>query len=97
MAQTPARAFPPGEYLRDELEERGWTVSEFSEIIGWPIQAVSTILNANKEITAETAMAISAALGTTPEVWLNLQTRHRLYLAAHPACTAGESVDTAAR
>ena len=80
MTQTPAHAFPPGEYLRDELEERGWTVTEFSEIIGRPIQAVSEILNAKKEITAETAMAISAALGTTPEVWLNLQTRYRLYL-----------------
>ncbi len=77
MAQTPAHAFSPGEYLRDELKERGWTVTEFSEIIGWPIQAVSAILNAKKEITVETAMAIASALGTTPEVWLNLQTRYR--------------------
>ena len=76
MAQTPAHAFLPSEYLRDELEERGWTVAEFSEIIDRPIQAVSEILNARKEITSETAMAISAALGTTPEVWLNLQTRY---------------------
>ncbi len=91
MAQTPAHAFPPGEYLRDELEERGWTVTEFSEIIGRPIQAVSEILNAKKEITAETAMAISAALGTTPEVWLNLQTRYRL----HQHRTAADRVDLA--
>ena len=26
---TPAEAFPPGEYLRDELDERGWTVTQF--------------------------------------------------------------------
>lgn len=89
MAQAPAHAFPPGEYLRDELEERGWTVTEFSEIIGRPIQAVSEILNAKKEITAETAMAISTALGTTPEVWLNLQTRYRL----HQQRTAANRVD----
>ena len=89
MAPTPAHAFPPGEYLRDELEERGWTVTEFSEIIGRPIQAVSEILNAKKEITAETAMAISAALGTTPEVWLSLQTRYRL----HQQRTAANRVD----
>ena len=89
MARTPAHAFPPGEYLRDELEERGWTVTEFSEIIGRPIQAVSGILNAKKEITTETAMAISAALGTTPELWLNLQTRYRLYLQR----TAANRVD----
>lgn len=73
-----AEAFPPGEYLRDELDARGWTVTEFAEIIGRPIQAVSEILNGKKEITTETALAIAEALGTTPELWLNLQTNHRL-------------------
>ena len=77
MARTVVHAFPPGEYLRDELEARGWTVAEFAESIGLPVQAVSEILDTKQEITAETAMAISAALGTTPEVWLNLQTRYR--------------------
>ena len=91
MTQKPAHAFPPGEYLRDELEERGWTVTEFAEIIGRPVQAVSEILNAKKAITAETALAVSEALGTTPEVWLNLQTRYRLYLQR----TAADPVDLA--
>lgn len=78
---TPAEVFPAGEYLRDELEERGWTVSEFAEIIGRPIQAVSEILNGKKEITTETACAFADALGTTPELWLNLQTNFRLHEA----------------
>jgi len=75
----PAEAFPPGEYLRDELDERGWTVTEFAQIIGRPVQAVSEILNGKKEITTETACALSDALGTTPELWLNLQTTYRLF------------------
>ena len=75
-----AEAFPPGEYLRDELEARDWTQSEFAEIIGRPAQVVSEILNAKKEITPETAVAVSEALGTSAEVWLNLQTRYRLFL-----------------
>ena len=79
MARTAAHAFSPGEYPRDELEERGWTVAEFAEIIGQSTQAVSEFLDARKETTAETAMTIAAALGTTPEVWLNLQTRYRLH------------------
>ena len=77
---TPAEAFAPGEYLRDELEERGWTVTEFAEIIGRPIQAVSEILNAKKDITPETAVSFSEALGTTAELWLNLQTAYKLHL-----------------
>lgn len=79
-ANRAAEAFPPSEYLRDELEARGWTQSEFAEIIGRPAQVVSEILNAKKEITPKTAVAISEALGTSAEVWLNLQTRYRLFL-----------------
>ena len=91
MTNSPAHAFPPGEYLRDELEERGWTVTEFAEVIGRPVQAVSEILDAQKEITTETALAIAEALGTTAEVWLNLQTRYRL----HRQRTAADCVDLA--
>ncbi|MCY4135403.1 MAG: HigA family addiction module antitoxin [bacterium] len=76
---TPAEVFPAGEYLRDELDERGWTATEFAEIIGRPLQAVSEILNGKKEITTETAISFSEALGTTPELWLNLQTAYRLF------------------
>ncbi len=79
MTYTPAEVFAPGEYLRDELDERGWTVTEFAEIIGRPVQAVSEILNGKKEITTETAFALSEALGTTPALWLNLQTNYRLF------------------
>ena len=78
---TPAEAFPPGEFLRDELAERGWAEGEFAEIIGRPVQAVSEILNGKKEITPETAVAIGAALGTSAELWVNLQATYHLYQA----------------
>ena len=79
VTHTPAETFPPGEYLRDELEERGWTVTEFAEIIGRPVQAVSEILNAKKSITPDTALSFSEALGTSAELWLNLQTAYQLH------------------
>jgi len=90
---TPAEAFPPGEYLRDELEERGWTVTEFAEILDRPIQAISEILNGKKEITTETACALSDALGTTPELWLHLQTSYRLFeqrMKSQPGAEPGQ-------
>lgn len=76
---TPAEVFPPGDFLRDELDERGWTVTEFAEIIGRPVQAVSEVLNAKKEITTETAQELAEALGTSPELWLNLQRDYWLF------------------
>ena len=73
MSQTPAEAFPPGEYLRDELDELGWTVTEFAGIIGRPVQDVSEILDAEKPIAPDMALSLSEAFGTSAEVWLNLQ------------------------
>ncbi len=86
---APAEAFPPGEYLRDELEERGWTEKEFAEILGRPVQAVSEILNGRKQIMPEMALALAEALGTSPELWINLQTTFNLQEAksARPLVT----------
>lgn len=75
----PAEAFPVGEYLSDELRERGWAVVEFAEILGRPVQAVSEILNGHKEITPATASEIAAATGTSAETWLRLQDTYRLW------------------
>ena len=76
-----AEAFPPGEYLRDELEERGWSEKEFAEILGRPAQAISEIMNGRKQIVPDTALAIGEALGTSADLWLNLQIAYNLYEA----------------
>ena len=81
LSHTPAETFPPGEYLLDELEERGWTVTEFADMIGQPAHAVLEILNANQPITPATAQSFSNALGTDPDLWLNLQAAHHRCLA----------------
>src|SRR5208337_1785509 len=39
------RAFPPGDFIREELEARGWTQRDLAEIIGRPVQTVSAIVN----------------------------------------------------
>ena len=79
MTCTPAEAFPPSEYLHDELEERGWTVADLAEAMGQPVHTVAEMLDNETAMTAETALALSEALGTTPEVWLNLQAAYRRY------------------
>ena len=80
----PAEAFPPGEYLRDELEARGWTQSQFARILGRPLQLVNGIINGRKRITERTAMEVGAALGTGARVWLNLENTYRLWKAKAP-------------
>jgi HTH-type transcriptional regulator/antitoxin HigA len=75
----PAEVFPPGEYLRDELEARGWTQTQFAGIIGRPLQTVNGIINGKVSITAQTAKEISAAFGSSAEMWLNMQSGYDLF------------------
>jgi HTH-type transcriptional regulator / antitoxin HigA len=77
-----AEVFPPGEFLNDELEARGWTQSEFAEIIRRPVKAVNEIIMGKKGVTIETARELAAALGTSPQYWLNLQTAYDLWKTA---------------
>lgn len=79
MNNRVAEAFPAGEFLADELEARGWTQAEFAEVLGRPAQFVSEIVSGKKEITRESAVQMAAALGTTPEYWLNLQNTYLLW------------------
>ena len=77
--RRPAEVFHPGEYLLDMLNERGWTQTEFAEIIDRPIQLVNGIINKKRGITPETAQEIAAALGTSAKLWMNLDSAYNLW------------------
>ncbi|MCC3278412.1 HigA family addiction module antitoxin [Arthrobacter sp. zg-Y40] len=79
MAPELVEAFPPGEFLAEELEARHWSQSDFAQILGRPAQFVSEIIAGKKEITRESAAQIAAALDTTPDYWLNLQNSYLLW------------------
>lgn len=76
--RIPAEVFPPGEFIKDELEARNWTQADLAEILGRPLQAVNEIIAGKKTITPETARALGDALGAAPELWLNLENAYRL-------------------
>jgi addiction module HigA family antidote len=81
--QTPIRfAVPPGYFIREELEARGWSQEKLAAKMGRPYQAVNAIINGHKLVTAETAIELGDALGTSAIYWLNLQTAYQLYKAS---------------
>jgi len=82
--RTTAEVFPPGDFIREELESRGWSQGDLARIIGRPLQMVNQIINARKAITAQTAKELGAALGTGPEVWMNLEVQWQLRSAPEP-------------
>lgn len=85
MTLIPARVARPGEVIASELEARGWTQKDLAEIMGRPLQAVNEIVNGNKQITPATAHELAQVFGTSPEVWMNLETSYRLFIARKEA------------
>lgn len=79
---NPAEVFPPGEFLADELEARGWTQSEFADIIRRPQRTVNEIIGGRRQITPETARELAAALGSSAQFWLNLESAYQLWKTA---------------
>ncbi|MBS0514276.1 MAG: HigA family addiction module antidote protein [Proteobacteria bacterium] len=73
-----AEVFPPGEFLRDELDARGWTQTELAEIMGRPVRLINEIIAGKKAITPETAIQLGDSLGTGPELWMNLESQFQL-------------------
>jgi HTH-type transcriptional regulator / antitoxin HigA len=77
-SRVAAEVFPPGEFLADELEARSWTQTEFAEIIGRPQKLVNDIVLGKRAITPETATDFAAALGTSAQFWMNLESAWQL-------------------
>ena len=77
------RPTTPGEMLLEEfLKPAGVTQVALAAKMGVPIQRVNGVISGRRAVTAETAILLSRALGTTPELWLNLQVAVDLWDAA---------------
>jgi antitoxin HigA-1 len=69
----------PGEILKEEfLDPLGLSQREFARIIDVPPNRVNEIIRGRRSISGDTAIRLSLALGTSPEMWLRLQSRYEL-------------------
>jgi HTH-type transcriptional regulator/antitoxin HigA len=78
-ARVPAETFPPGEFIRDELDARGWTQADLAQIMGRPLRLVNELIAGKKQITPDTARGLAMAFGDDdPLYWMNLDSAYRL-------------------
>jgi HTH-type transcriptional regulator/antitoxin HigA len=82
VARVPAVSFHPGEFLKDALDDLGWSQTELAEIIGRAPRVINEIVLGKRGITPDTAKEFAAALGTSAQYWLNLETAYQLSKAA---------------
>jgi antitoxin HigA-1 len=70
----------PGEVLREYLPENV-TVTVAAQRLGVTRQAFSALLNGRAGVSAEMALRLSQALGTSAEMWLSMQVAYDLWQA----------------
>lgn len=75
----PAEVFPPGDFIKEEIEARQWTQEDLARILGKPLPTVNQILKGKRAIIADTAKRLAAAFGNTAEFWLNLEAAWQLH------------------
>jgi HTH-type transcriptional regulator/antitoxin HigA len=72
----------PGEFVRQELEARGWTQADLAKIIERPLPTVNEIIQGKRAIMPEMAVALGAAFGNSPELWMQRESSYRLSLVS---------------
>ncbi|CAN5239974.1 HigA family addiction module antitoxin [soil metagenome] len=82
MKDQKLKPIHPGEVLREEfIEPLGFSQREFARKIGVTHTRLNQVVQEKRSITADTALRLARALGTTPRFWMNLQNRFDLDLA----------------
>jgi addiction module HigA family antidote len=78
MARTPIH---PGEILSDELKELNMSARDMAAVLNVPASRLYQIIAGKRSLTADTALRLARYFGTSPELWMNLQTMYELDLA----------------
>ena len=85
---THRRPTTPGEMLVEEfLKPLGISQTDFAKRINVTYARLNEIVHGKRGVSPDTALRFSQALGTSAELWLNLQQSVDLYDAVHSAKT----------
>lgn len=78
----PERISPPGETIRDILEEIGMSQAELARRMGRPINKINQIVQGRRSITADTALELESVLALPASFWLNREQNYQLAKSA---------------
>jgi addiction module HigA family antidote len=71
----------PGEFLLEEVEERGLKKTEFAKSIGLLPGNLTELFKGKRHINARIAVKLERALGVSAEYWMGLQSAYDLNIA----------------
>ncbi len=71
----------PGEILKTMyMEPMKVTITQVADALGVSRKHVSAIVNGRAPISPDMAVRLAGVFGTEPEIWVNLQAQHDLWL-----------------
>ena len=80
--QMPEIIYPPihpGEILLEEfMEPLRLSEKNLSEALGVDVERINRIVTGRSKITADIALRLARYFGTTPQLWMNLQSKYDL-------------------
>jgi addiction module HigA family antidote len=72
----------PGEVLAEDfMAPRGLTANQLALDLHVPANRLSEVIRGRRSISADTALRLARYFGTTPSLWLNLQSSYDLECA----------------
>lgn len=81
----------PGETLKEEyLRPLGLSVNALARELGIDAARLNEVVLGRRGVSADTALRLARYFGTTPELWLNLQSFYDLRIAQRKAGRAIE-------
>jgi len=80
--QAFAEVFPPGQFVTDELEARGWSHADLAKAGGLSTDDISNIISGACQVTPEMARGLAKAFGTDAQTWLNLESAYQAWASA---------------
>ena len=95
MDKTLIELSSPGEVLKEEfLDPLGITPYALAKGIFVDPPRIAAIIKETRKITADTAVRFSRFFGTSPEFWMNMQSRYDLEWIFHskPATNSGHKL-----
>ena len=77
--RQPPNPFHPGEILLEEfLRPGGLTQTALAKELGWTRARLNEFIKGKRGVTAEAALDLARALGTSAKLWMNLQATYDL-------------------
>ncbi|HEV3298110.1 MAG TPA: HigA family addiction module antitoxin [Planctomycetaceae bacterium] len=77
-----AEPFHPGEYIKDELEARGWTQDDLAQVMDLSRRQIVNLISGKSGVSADVARGLAKAFDQDAETWMRLQIVYELSLSA---------------